>query len=245
MLELLKELLEYLPRYLAEFFRVLSGPRMHIGGIIDTEPELAWRESLFFVAISYSIVLLMNWAAQGETNELPQTIVADVLLTILKYAVSGLILLGVLRLFGARGDTIELLTVFSYWLGVMILIGGVFLLVQLGGMKMFDPDFYRMTVNLGNSTSLREMEGIMATQGIAFTNPRDPAMHQFTYNFIVAINTVGATFEVIWTGFCWSIYRERYNLTWGKIIAVFLLWNVFDTFNPISMWGYLASNVWN
>lgn len=244
MYDILKDLITYIPGYLNELLKLLIGPKKHINQSIDTDANLAWENSLRFAFISFLLIFLLKWLALTDVRDVQQIIVGEGVLTIFEFAMSGLLLLIVWRLLGVKRKPRDVLTVFAFILGVWILIEGIFLLTQLGAVKMLDPNMYALLNGMNQVGNVQEIQVLAETYQQSIVQPEDAQLREATLNLLNILNYIGAFILLIWLLICWPVYGGLFNIGRGKVFTSLVIFLIVNELNPMSFIKIFVMMAW-
>lgn len=244
MYDIFKDLITYIPGYLNELLNLLIGPKKHINQSIDTDANLAWENSLRFVFISFLLIFLLKWLALTDVRDIQQIVIGEGVLTIFEYATSGVLLLIVWRLLGVKQKPRDVLTVFAFILGVWILIEGIFLLTQLGAVKMLDPNMYAMINGMNQVGNVQEIQALAETYQQSIVQPDDAQLRQATLNLLNILNYIGAFVLLIWLLISWPVYGSQFNIGRGKVFASLVIFLIVNELNPMSFIKIFVMMAW-
>lgn len=245
MYNIFKDLLNYMPDYLNELFRLVIGPKKHIQHTIATDPNTAWKNSLRFAFICFIIIFLLKWLALSNVRDIQQIVVGEGLLAILEFAVSGLLLLLVWKLFGVKHRAQETMTVFAFILGISILIQGIFQLTQLGSVKMLDPELYAVLNGMNEISNIQELETLSETYSQEILQPEDAQMRQATLKLLNIITIIASVLALIWMLLAWPVYGTLYSVGRFKVYVTLAIFLVIDEFNPVSFLKVFVMMAWS
>ena len=245
MYDIFKDLLEYIPEYLNELLKLVIGPKGHINQYINTNPEVAWKNSLRFAFISFVLIFLLKWLALTNVQDIQHIIVGEGVLSILEFSVSGLLLLVVWRLLGVKRKPREVLTVFAFILGVSILIQGVFYLTQLGAVKMLDPQLFTLLNGMNSVENIQELKELAETYPQENVQSEDYQLRQAALKLMKILSVIGAMLALIWMLLVWPVYGKLFSIGRGKVFGSLVIFLIVDELNPASFLKAFVMMGWN
>lgn len=152
--ELIKLIFAQIPKYLFNFFNLVSGPKKFVRERnVYTDQSLA--EAMTFLAISYVLTLILKAPFIPADVNFWQYIATSGLLALIEMALMATALRFAWRLVGGRAPFGRFLITFCYYYAVAIIGLQVFTVLAYGFAKVWDPGLYAVLVEAYKAKGIR------------------------------------------------------------------------------------------
>ena len=217
---MIREILIYLPRYLADFASLVVGPKRFMknkNASENTRMEDTWRESLRFLAGSLILVVAMTAPLLPPGVNLWLYLGGQGVTWLLAVSLHAIALRLAWRIVGGQSTVRMFFVTYAYFFGVMSVISALFILLSEGVFKVFADKIYARVRELQ-----RETEQIFLPRETLEQIPDFIGSSIPTISFLILI--VGFLFITSWGILAWGAYRELNGLSkWRSFIALTIM----------------------
>jgi membrane protein insertase Oxa1/YidC/SpoIIIJ len=240
MKELFEQILKYLPLYVREFTGLLKGPKSFLRRRFEEGGDNMYRNSLIFAAISFCLIFLLKWGGGAEDATFKVLFIKSIVLDLIGFLVTAIFVVLAWRIVGSGGRTRSVLTVLAYVLGVLILVQGTFFLAAMGTMRMLDPKQHALMQKMEQARDIDDVKVLMeeTKKTMQDVNPMRKAAAKASQ----AVAIVGDLIALSWLILVWGAFRELFGTTKSRSIVAFLIFLLFDTFNPYEFVRFFVQN---
>ncbi|HJZ65800.1 MAG TPA: hypothetical protein VKD70_15850 [Candidatus Acidoferrum sp.] len=223
MKEVLEKILSYLPVYIPDLVRIISGPKRFVAGHIKRKGELVKAFTFFGVSLSIFFLLQADITVRGRG--FTTDFIVHGILYLLSVAIFTVVLRLSWRIVGGRADYQGFLIATLYYVGVLFVGIAIAALCFTGVLRMFYPNVYTWFIQY------------LAAPNLPNPNNLDPTIARgilvaFLGFLTVAVLTLG------WGLAGWGAYREMNKLSRPRSCAALFLTMLI--FLPVSAGLFIA-----
>jgi len=223
MKEVLEKILLYLPVYIPDLVRIISGPKRFVAEHIKRKGELV--KAFTFFGVSLSIFFLLQADITVGGRDFKTDFAIHGILHLLSAAIFTVILRISWKIVGGKADYQGFLIATLYYVGVLFVGIAIAALCFTGILRMFYPDSYTWFIQY------------LKAPNIPSANNADPRILQgilvaFMGFLTVALLTLG------WGFVGWGAYREMNKLSRSHSCAALIL--TILIFLPVSAGLFIA-----
>jgi hypothetical protein len=206
MKELIEKILCHFPQYMGDFGSVLASPKRFLERQKGS-PQDRMSASLTFLAISTALVVIMSASRRPPGQELWADAARAAVLVILGTSLFAAALRTAWRIVGGKATTREYFLAFSYYYGVAIVVGTVFVTIGIGILKVFDRTVYDQIMSATAENRLAPSEDLMQSSG---------------FWGMLVVWAFGLAFVFCWNLFyVWQAYRQLNGLSKARFKTLF------------------------
>lgn len=242
MTKLATDLLKYLPNYLFDFIHLISGPKRHIRAAQEENPDKAWTLGLRFALISFLLMFLLKYNSVSEDATFNAVLMRHGVWRLFEFAGSAAILLGVLKLFGIKQPSLQVLTIFSFFVGVGVVIAGVFEFCQFRALNFLAPEYASFLQKMGGVDNMNELKSLINDSRNSAANLGNADAAEIAMSVVQAISSVGSAVSWLWLILIWPLFLSDLPAMarlkkYGSMVAFAFA----DLMNPISFIAALVA----
>src|SRR5215470_3178417 len=213
MKDLLEKILSYLPGYILDLARILSGPKKFVAER-NKGDEGDLVKAFTFLGVSLSIFFILQGGFIAAQKFLTNAIM-DGILYLLFIAIFSAIIQLCWKIVGGKAEYQRFLITSSYYVGVLSIGFALGSLFFIGILRMFFPDAYTWFVKFIAAPSLRDAY-----------NPDPSVSIGILLAFMAFLAVIFLTF--VWALIGWGAYRELNQLSRFRSCAALFLTVLFS-----------------
>ena len=207
--ELIKLVFAQIPKYLFNFFNLVSGPKRFVRKK-NVYNDQSLTEAMTFLAISFVLTLILKAPFIPAGINFWQYIATGGLLALIEMALMATALRFAWKLVGARAPFGRFLITFSYYYAVAIIGLQVFTVLAYGFAKVWDPGLYAVLIEAYNEKVFRNPKVTEYVAQAAGSGDIRKLLPLAAVNLMLWLSMAAVS---AWMIAGWGAYRELTTLT--------------------------------
>ena len=214
-MEMIREALAYLPRYLTDFGSVLIGPKRFIAQR-NAKAEETFRESLMFLFYSVVIVFLLTAPLLPPGINIWLHLAGQAPKVLLGVSLFAVALRVAWAVVGGKSTVRSFFVTYSYFTGAISVVLFLFLLVAQGVVRVFEPEMY---VAVRKMAELGIVEQVWKLNELGYG--LRPAAITASLILLAGLVTTG-----MWGLIGWGAYRKLNGLGRWRSFGAFMVFGL-------------------
>jgi hypothetical protein len=211
--EIIKKTLVAIPEYLLNFFKLISQPRQFpLDKLPKNEQDAnnALTEALKFLLISYVLIVILNlWKSNKDITYKDLGVVA--VATLVQMSLFVFAIYSAWKIFGSKKRFLDYFIIYSYQIGIYLIIIGIFNILSDGYLKVFDRELFDNLIKVKIPTDFNQSW-----------------LSKGTYQIALGIIILGYILAAIWGSVSWGSYRIINEFKKNKSFLVLFVAGLFS-----------------
>ena len=198
-------ILEYLPKYLADFGSLVSGPKRFLA-IRNPSADDTYHESLVFFASSVFLVVVITVPLRPTGEAFSLYLGRQIVTSLLAVSLYAIALRLAWRMVGGKATVRSFFVTYAYLFGVIGVIVTLFCLLGEGVFRVFEPDLYARVIQLQQETGKIVLPLDVRSEIPGYLDSSIP-----TVSFLLLV--AGFLLSSVWSVFAWGAFRRLNGLS--------------------------------